>query len=610
MSTKTASIPAERRRIQGKNEQVAIKSSQSQVWVLALVLAVCTMAVYHSASSFPFVNYDDPDYVTHNPHVQAGLTHATVSWAVRSTEFSNWHPVTWISHALDYQIWGGDASGHHITSVLIHTLNAVLLFLLLAFATGEAFPSFFVAALFAVHPMNVESVAWIAERKTVLSLFFMLLATGAYGWYVRKPSFARYASVFVLFALALMAKPMVVSFPFLLLLWDYWPLQRVGIPGRHRKSPFPISSWRSLIVEKLPLLLLTAASCLITLVAQRGSMAPSSVVPLNARLWNAVQSYLVYLAKTIWPFYLAVYYPFHGTRWWSVLCLLVLLALAVMVWRWRERKYLVVGFLWFLGTMVPMIGLVQVGTQSMADRYGYLPLIGIFIAVCWGVRELTHRRGMDQQFMIAGGVLVVFFAFLAVRQIRVWDSSIDLWRHALEVTSGNYVAQDNLAYELLAQGQPEEALASFQEAAKLSPEDPLSHWALAAYSEDRGDLKKAAENYEIVIQNPESSRQLAAAYLHASVIASELGNYQRASDYSTEAQQTDSDLINSLVSEAKRTAEQSPSSMSYLRFGLLLEQAGQITQAQDQYQRAIKLDPGDSLASRLLTHLQKSHSGS
>jgi protein O-mannosyl-transferase len=578
-----------------------------QTWALALILAVTTFAGYSPILSHPFVNYDDPDYVTQNPQVQRGLTFETLAWALASTEHSNWHPVTWLSHALDCDLFGLNPAGHHFTSLLLHAVNAALLFLFLTWVTGKAGSSLFVAALFAFHPLNVESVAWIAERKTLLSMFFLLLTLFAYIWYARRPRMGPYVCMLTLFALGLAAKPMIVTLPFAMLVLDYWPLQRIQEwTVAAEILPMPQWPWRWLLIEKIPLLLISAGSSVITVIAQRGSILPSEFLPLGARLSNAVRSYGLYLAKTFWPNPLAVYYTRAGSASWEAAVSLAILAgLSAIVWRFRSRGYLPTGWLWFLGTMVPMIGLVQVGNQAMADRYAYLPLIGIFIAITWGIGEFASRRDMSPKICVLAGVIVVVaLSCVSFRQVRVWRSSLELWTRALEVTQDNYVANDNLAYELLSEGRPQEALPYFQTAASLAPADPLSHWALAASLQDRGRLQEAAQNYEVVIRNPENQRQLASACLSAAVISSELGDYQSASEYSREALQADRQTVTAFVLDAQHSVAQVPSASMYLRLGLLLEQVQQIQGARQAYEQVVKLDPNSALARRLLDHLR------
>jgi protein O-mannosyl-transferase len=591
-------------------------------WMLAVLLAACTLGLYYPVVHYPFVNYDDNDYVTANSHVQQGLTKATFIWAIRSTEYSNWHPVTWISHALDWELFGKNSGGHHFTNVFLHAVNAALIFLLLAFATGKTARSLFVAAVFAFHPLNVESVAWIAERKSVLSMFLMLLALAAYGWYIQQPKFWRYVAVFVLFALGLAAKPMIVTLPFLLLLLDYWPLQRFApqTPGA-QEFVIPQRTWQALLLEKIPLLLLSAASSVITVIAQHGSIPSSAALPLGIRFANALHSYAMYLRKAFWPSPLVVYYPLETSgiaTWETMLALLVLAGLTAAVWKLRARRYLLMGWLWFLGTLVPMIGLVQVGNQAMADRYAYLPLIGIFVAVTWMFSEFALKRRLSPRICIAlAGIVLVSLSLVTLRQIRFWNGSLALWTHTLEVTKHNlvaernlYVAEDNLAYELLSIGRADEALAHFQNAARLAPADPLSHWALAASLKDQGHLEDAMQNYEIVTENPENPRQLAAAYLNMAVISTELGNYSQAGKYSAKALQTDQGTVDALVLDAEHSASEQGSADAYLHLGLLLELAGQISGAQQAYQEVIKLDPASIVGRRLLDHLESARTGS
>lgn len=584
-------------------------------WVLAVLLAVGTLAVYSPVLSYPFTNYDDNEYVTQNSHIQQGISCSTIAWAFRSTQFSNWHPVTWLSHALDWQLFGKDAGGHHFTGIFFHALNAGLLFLLLSSATGKKWRSLFVAALFAVHPLNVESVAWVAERKTVLSMFFMLLTIAAYAWYARQPEFRRYVCIFVLFALGLAAKPMIVTLPFLLMLLDYWPLGRMAWwSPKHERFVVPQKPWRSLAVEKIPLLILSGASCVITVMAQRGSIPSAEQLSFGARLSNAVHSYLMYLGKTFWPNPLVVYYPLDPgslATWMTVLSFLLLAAVSVAVWKWRAHGYLLTGWFWFLGTLVPMIGLVQVGNQAMADRYAYLPLIGFFLGATWGVADMAAAKRVNPKAGIfAGGIVLLCLTLVTLQQMRFWNGSQPLWTHTLDVTKHNlvaernlYIAEDNLAYELLSQGRAGEALEHFQTAARLAPADPLSHWALASSLEDQGHLSEALQNYEIVTRNPENSRQLAAAYLSMGVISTELGDYKGAREYSQKALQTDSQTVQAMVADAERSASEHSSADTELRAGLRLEQAGELAKARDAYQQVIRFAPHSALAHRLLEHL-------
>jgi protein O-mannosyl-transferase len=364
--------------------------------VFCLLLAAATAALYFPVSGHAFLTFDDHDYVTANPHIHAGLSWTTLKWAFTSTTAANWHPLTWLSHALDFQLFGLNPAGHHLDSVLIHAANAVLLFLLLQWATKRAGPSLLVAALFAVHPLNVESVAWVAERKNVLSTLFFFLAIGAYGWYAQRPNWRRYLLLAAMFAAGLMAKPMVVTLPCVLLLLDYWPLGRIqtGPPGATGMPRFAISK---LILEKVPLFFLSALSAVITIKAQRSGQAVRTLHQFSAavRIENAVVAYASYLWKMLWPARLAPLYPHPGATlpaWQLILSAVVLIGITLLVVVQRSRRYLLVGWLWFLGTLIPVIGLVQIGDAAMADRYAYIPLIGIFVMMAWGLDDWRRRN--------------------------------------------------------------------------------------------------------------------------------------------------------------------------------------------------------------------------
>jgi hypothetical protein len=505
-----------------------------------LVLFVLAIALYYPVKTHPFVNYDDNIYVIDNDQVQNGLTWDTARWAFSTYAGGNWHPLTWLSHAADVQLFDLNPGRHHQTSMLLHALNAALLFWVLVRATGCAGRSFMVAALFAVHPINVESVVWIAERKTVLSMTFFLLALGAYGWFAAKPKIGRYAVVAVLFALGLMAKPQIITFPCVLLLWDYWPLRRLArrqnaaarfslFAVRQRfHSSFsdeerrakgegrPSNEWRWLLLEKIPLFAIAALSAVMTMKAQRaaGAILSLDVTPLSIRLSNAVVSYVKYLMRAFWPARLAPMYPHPGStlRAWQVYgAVLVLLVVTMLVVEHRRRGYLVVGWLWFLGTLVPMIGLVQVGRQAMADRYAYLPLIGIFIMVCWGVADLVAERTSQPARLgskvLTSACVIVLLALMVVarRQIAYWADNVSLWTHTVQVTGPNYVAQDDLGGALMTENRMEEAIGHFRAAAAIHPVDPISAFNIGFYDQVHGNLSGAIEQYQraiILTTNP------------------------------------------------------------------------------------------------------------
>jgi hypothetical protein len=481
----------------------------------AFLLVVLSFCVYYPARSQGYVNYDDNIYVTDNEHVKEGLTWDTVQWAFTTFDAGNWHPVTWLSHALDFQLYDLRPAGHHETNLVLHAANSVLLFLVLLTATGYAGRSLMVAALFAVHPLNVEPVVWIAERKTLLSMFFFLAALGAYRWYVAKPNSLRYCAMAVLFAVGLMAKPQVITFPCVLLLWDYWPLGRFA----NRRSPsgvrqtqaeeasgekrIAISDWRSLLLEKLPLFAIAIAESAMTMRAQDSASAvlPLSAFPLSMRLSNALVSYVKYLHKTFWPVRLAPMYPHPANllqRWQVYAALFILLAITFAVWEQRERRrYLLVGWLWFVGTLVPMIGLVQVGRQAMADRYAYLPLIGIFIMICWTLGDWAEQRHIPAALLpVAGAIAVTVLMFVSRHQIGYWADNQVLWTHTIEVTLPNYIAEDNLGGTLLKRKQAEEAIVHFRRAAAIHPTDPISAFNIGYYQQQHGDLRGAIEQYK------------------------------------------------------------------------------------------------------------------
>ncbi len=422
--------------------------------VLCVLLAAATVALYIPVIGYPFVVLDDTDYVTSNLHVHGGLSWSTIKWAFTAFTAANWHPLTWLSHAFDYQLFALNPAGHHLDSVLIHALNVVLLFLVLQWLTGRVGSSLMVAALFAWHPINVESVAWVAERKNVLSTFFFLAAIGAYGWYAQKPHWRRYLLVVALFALGLMAKPMVITLPFVLLLLDYWPLGRTPAspPSMVRAPQLPVSK---LLLEKMPLLAMSAASAFVTMKAQRGGYAVRTLYQFSvaARIENAIVSYALYLWKMLWPARLAIAYPHAAAglpAWQWVLSGLVLSCITALVIIFRCHRYLPVGWLWFLGMLVPVIGLVQVGDAAMADRYAYLPLIGIFVIIAWGLGDWLRVQNVPRTWRVvpAVGVLIAL-SLVTHRQMSYWGNEYDLWTHSLAVTDENIFAHDALGAALM-----------------------------------------------------------------------------------------------------------------------------------------------------------------
>jgi protein O-mannosyl-transferase len=518
-------------------------SSASSKLIAGLLLVILTLVAFSPASRHGFINYDDDRYVTENPQVRQGLRWTTVSWAFTTFEQANWHPLTWLSHALDCQLFQLHPAGHHITSLLLHSLNVLLLFLILQWFTGYTGRSFMVAALFAVHPLNVESVAWIAERKSLLSMLFFLLALAAYGWYVRSPGVGRYLLIAALFAAGLMSKPMVITLPFVLLLLDYWPLgrarpetggesQELFRAGGNRFAAGPESFGR-LCLEKIPLLLLSLASAGVTMMAQRAGGAVVSISRASPfmRTGNAILSYGLYLEKMAWPSRLAVLYPYpHSLLVWKVAAASIFLFITTWaVLRYRTLPYLAVGWFWYLGTMVPMIGLVQVGNQAMADRYAYLPLIGVFIMIVWAVADWAAARRIQRKYLaVAGCVVLLTLSWVTRVQLTYWRDDFTLWTQALSLNPHNFVAENNLGFALIRQGKRDEAIPHFRAAAALEPADPTSEFNLGIYAQEQGDLPQATARYEAVLQLTPDAQLRASAYANLGTIYFQLHDYARA----------------------------------------------------------------------------------
>ena len=526
-------------------------SRAARVALLALLLVIVTVAVYSPTHHYDFADLDDAAYVTENLHIKYGLDWDAVKWAF-TTSYQDWHPLTWLSHGLDCQLFRLDAGRHHDMNVLLHGLNVLLLFWVLARATGYVGRSAMVAALFALHPMNVESVVWIAERKNVLSLLFFLLALGAYRWYVERPGVARYLVVACLFALGLMSKSQVITLPFVLLLWDYWPLRRWRADVSEAAAPGSTLPLSRLILEKLPLLALCVASAMLTLHAQKagGAINPLNSYPLSIRLENAVVSYVRYLGKAFWPAHLAAFYPYprNGLPMGMVFASGVLLiAVTALVIAGRHRRYLPVGWFWFLGTLVPMIGLVHVGDHGMADRYAYLPFVGLFILVVWGISDLLSQEiasvPATRAWLTASGVAVlVVLTILTHRQIGYWKDNVTLWSHAAAVTKGNDTAETFLGQALLRQDNPQAAIPHFQRAIAIFPGGPRAHMFLGVAEQQSGNPRAALEQFQMALDLDQKYGALgawirAAAWQGMAYAYRDLGDFARAEQSLDAAQQ-------------------------------------------------------------------------
>jgi len=555
-----------------------LTSQRSRTFAFGFLLVIATVVLYYPVNNHPFANYDDADYVFDNFHVKSGLHWSTVTWAFTTFAAANWHPLTWLSHAADVQFFELNPGRHHDVNLLLHTLNVVLLFWVLRRATGYVGRSAMVAALFALHPINVESVAWIAERKNVLSMLFFLLALGAYRWYALKPQGGRYAVVAVLYAMGLMCKPQVITLPFVLLLWDYWPLQRM-FGGRQESggAVFLARSFADLVWEKVPLFVLAAASAGMTIKAQSSGGA-TGWYPLSVRMGNAVVSYTSYLGKAFWPARLCPMYPhprYSLNPWHVAAAFLLLLAITALVIVGRRYRYLPVGWFWFLGTLVPMLGLKQVGSQAMADRYAYLPFIGFFIMVCWGVSECAGQRRLSVVWL-ASPSLVALLALMVVahRQIGYWSDHVTLWTHTLQVTSGNWQAENNLGMALLRQGRMEDAVPHFRAAAAINPDDAVSNMNIGIYEQTRGNAPQAIEQYKKAIKLTRDPKLKAKAYNNLGYAYKDIGDYADAQQNLQAAVSVNPEFVGAWIS-----------------LGLVAQKSGDLNLAIQAYSRAMKVEP-------------------
>ena len=575
--------------------------------MVCLLLAVVTLLLYNPVNRHPFVNYDDDRYVAENAHVRGGLTGKTVAWAITSTEQANWHPLTWMSHALDVSLFHLNPAGHHFTSVFLHILNVCLLYLILVWATNRIGPPLFVAALFAVHPINVESVAWVAERKNVLCALFFFLTLWAYGWYCRKPEWKRYLAVAGLFAAGLASKPMVITLPFVLLLLDYWPLSRLKGSSENGRP------WSQLILEKIPLFTLSAASALVTMHAQRagGAVRSTTEFSLGVRLLNAGNAYAIYLRNMVWPTRLAPLYPHPGDSlagWRVVVAAVVLIAITACVWKFRRRRYLPVGWFFFLGTLVPVIGLVQVGEAAMADRYAYIPLIGIFVMVAFGLADAAEQRNLGMAAVGVGVAALVVLCLLTYQQIGYWQSNEELWSHTIAVTSNNFVAEDNLGGALILEGKEEQARPHFEAAALINPRDPMSHSNLGTYDLSHGQVSAAIQHYQAAVESTSDPGLLAQTYANLGAAYRITGQVTQAQENYNQALRLNPDQFNAwlglgliaqrqgkteeAIRNLSRSVELQPSGRALLALGKAFEQSGRFTEALSAYDRAKETSPG------------------
>jgi Flp pilus assembly protein TadD len=567
--------------------------------MIYIFLTIATLAVFWQVNNCDFI-------ATENNHVQNGITLDGIQWAFTTGHKANWHPLTWISHMLDVQLFGLNPRWHHLTNLLFHVANTLLLFFVLHRMTKARWESAFVAALFALHPLHVESVAWVAERKDVLSTFFWILTMGAYCFYVERPRLERYLLVFLFFALGLMAKPMLVTLPFVLLLLDYWPLQRFP----QKRSDQTISTsvkdkqegkaknyttevkvtaettsdfryrWtliRPLLWEKIPLFTLTALSSIVTYIVQQkgGALASFKIIPLGFRIANAFISYVTYVGKAIWPNDLAVLYPLPPSLpTWQVFAAVLLLTAATVtvIGKGKRNPYLIMGWLWYIGTLVPVIGLVQVGLQSMADRYTYIPLIGLFIMATWGISEYSKSWRYRKEILFAASTVVfVSLSLVTWTQVRYWQNSFTVFEHALRVTDNNFTAYYGRGTVFLNLGNYRQAIEDYDKVVEINPKYAEAYNNRGTAYSNLGSYRQAIGDYDRAIEiNPKYEK----AYNNRGVASKHLGNYQQAiGDYDKAIE------INPKYAEA------------YNNRGTAYSNLGSYRQAIGDYDKAIEINP-------------------
>jgi tetratricopeptide (TPR) repeat protein len=578
--------------------------------LISLFLILVTFAAYWQVRHHEFISLDDNLYVTENPHVQGGLSIKGLVWSVTRSYAGHWHPITWLSHMLDTDLYGLNPGGHHMTNVLFHAANTLLLFLLFQKMTGAVWRSGFVAALFALHPLHVESVAWVAERKDVLFTFFWMLTLWAYLFFVKRQNFKRYLLVLLCFILSLMSKPMAVTLPFVLLLMDYWPLSR-----------FKLEKWTDIvqqkrllsriILEKVPLFFLTAGFSIFTLLShwKGGALTSFAKIPLGMRVGNALVSFIGYITKMIWPANLAVLYP-HPMILpiWEIAgaALLLTILTALMFVAGRRRPYLLVGWLWYLGTLFPVMGLVQAGVQAMADRFAYIPLIGLFIIVAYGVPDLLARwRYRRIALATSSGLVLSMLMLTTLSQVKLWQNTVTLFSHTLEVTGDNPIIHNNLGVTLMKQGEEKEAWAHYIRALEINPNYADAQYNLGAL------LVRQGKDQEAMVQLAKTLRIRpghAEAHHDLGVLLTKQGKIQEAIHHYTEAMRAKADYAEAyrnlgiaLVSQGRekeavphfrKALEINPKDyIAHNNLGAALSRQGKIGEAMDHYTQALQINP-------------------
>jgi protein O-mannosyl-transferase len=544
--------------------------SRSLLWILAALVAI-NLVIYAQVRSYEFTQWDDPHYVFQNRVVSQGLTWQGIRWAFATGHAANWHPLTWLSHMLDVQLFGMSAGPHHVINILFHIANTLLVFLLLFRMTAALWRSAFVAGLFAAHPLHVESVAWIAERKDVLSAFFMLLTIWAYIAYVRKSSARRYLLIVLLFALALMSKPMAVTLPLILFLLDIWPLNRLRLLSGQKAICL------QLIREKAPLILLAMASSATTLWAQwrGGSVGTIEAYPLGVRVANSLTSYVAYLGNMLWPKSLSAFYPYDFLpALWVIACFLALTGVSFLAVRFSSRHpFFFTGWMWYLTTLGPVIGLIQVGAQARADRYTYVPLIGIFIIIAWGVPEILgclHNARIP--LAIAAGIIICVLSIAARVQAGYWVNGVVLWEHALKLYPGSYFIHSYLGYELKERGEIDRSIQYYNESLRLNPNYAIAHNNLGLALLKKGQFYEALEHFILAVR---IKPNLAAAQSNLGSRLAELGKNDEAASHFTMALKLDPD-----------------SDHMHFNLGVVLTKQGKCDEAIAHFSEALHLNPG------------------
>lgn len=547
--------------------------------LICLFLVTATLVVYLQVRNHSFVVYDDGMYVTDNRHVKKGLSIENFIWAFSNSDAANWHPLTWLSHMLDIELYGMNPGQHHLTNVLFHIFNTLLLFFVLKRMTGKLWQSGFVAALFALHPLHVESVAWISERKDVLSTFFWLLSMWGYARYVEHQVVNRYLLVLFFFIMGLMAKSMLVTLPFVLLLLDYWPLRRFqfghsgdDITNSQKRSPVFL-----LVREKIPFFVLSIVVSIVTLFAQQSGSAIGSLekFPFTVRIANAFVSYVIYIIKMIWPTHLAAFYPYHGKLpWWQVAgaCVLLVFISYQSIRLAKQKPWFAVGWLWYVGTLIPVIGLVQVGFQAMADRYTYVPLIGLFLIVAWGISELME--GFRHKSLILITIIPLLFSIMMIVtwvQVGYWNNSTTLFKHALNVTKNNYMAHNAFGNALTMEGKVDEAVFHYSEALRIKPFYAKAHYNKGHALATLGRQEEAIDHFKRALQ---IKYDYAEAHDYLGYVLTRQGKEEEAIDHFRKAIQIKPDYA-----EAH----------NYL--GHVLAKQGKYKEAIDHFHKALEIEP-------------------